>query len=971
MKTIAQLVLSLFFTIFCPLMSVAQQTIGQPSILNFYHEDINAGSQNWAIKQDKYGTMYFANNTGLLTYNGKEWKMYRLPNKTIVRALYITEDMHIFVGGQDALGYFFPDEKGSLQYHSLTEKLPFQKRRFGDVWNIESLNNDIFFRTGATILKYSRTKNGFEILHAPDAAGWSFMGVCNGKLLAQAGVGALMELNNNDWQVFEAKNIFGKTVTSVQKLDNEDIVVFTLQHGAYKISKSVVTRFLLDKRLYESNILATIAMGNGKMAVGTIANGVFVIDASGKIIKNFSSDNGLQNNYILSLFMDKNAMLWMGLDEGIALVDYFSPIQKITGFSKTPIPSYASAIFNNQLYIGTADGVYTSTLTTGANEDISSSIADFKRVVNTGRQVWSLANLYGRLFMGHHNGAYSMSQGINMLQSTGTGTWLFRVIPGLQSIIAGTYEGIQLIKNEKGVLRFDKLLQNNVLEPLRFIEIDNKQHIVWASHPYRGIYKIKMNNDFSSIESTQLLNSKNGLPSDLNNFVFKANGQVVFTTEKGVYEYDYSQNQFKKSAKYEAIFGNTLIKFLVTDKQKKIWFATEKNCGVFDGNQIKYIPELEGKLIAGFENINPFNNNNVLISTYKGIIHLNYDLYQKRYSKITTLINKIETLGLNDSILNNGYFVGENNSVLAQQDKTKNVVLPASFNSFHFEFSSDRYGVEDKILYSYQLMGFDQGWSAWNGSKSKDYTNLPYGKYTFSIKSKDNFGNESDPVFYRFEILPRWYQTKYAYAFYFMFILIAIYAAIQLHRKRLEKQKTNFIAKQAHLKYVHELEIEHNEKEIMKLKNAHLESEMQYKNKELANTTMHLYKRGRLLGKIKDDLENAVKNISIKEDKSSFNKLLKLIALEEKDENSWEQFAIHFDEVHNRFLEKLKSTYPDLTPADLKLCAYLKMNLSSKEIAQYLHLSLKGVENGRYRLRKKLNLDSSINLSDFILSFQV
>ena len=98
---------------------------------------------------------------------------------------------------------------------------------------------------------------------------------------------------------------------------------------------------------------------------------------------------------------------------------------------------------------------------------------------------------------------------------------------------------------------------------------------------------------------------------------------------------------------------------------------------------------------------------------------------------------------------------------------------------------------------------------------------------------------------------------------------------------------------------------------------------------------------------------------------------MKLIALEEKDENSWEQFAIHFDEVHNRFLEKLKSTYPDLTPADLKLCAYLKMNLSSKEIAQYLHLSLKGVENGRYRLRKKLNLDSSINLSDFILSFQV
>ena len=183
-------------------------------------------------------------------------------------------------------------------------------------------------------------------------------------------------------------------------------------------------------------------------------------------------------------------------------------------------------------------------------------------------------------------------------------------------------------------------------------------------------------------------------------------------------------------------------------------------------------------------------------------------------------------------------------------------------------------------------------------------------------------------------------------------------------------QKRKFEKEEAQLKYLHELELEHNEREIIKLKNDRLETEVMYKNQQLASTTMHLYKRGRLLAKIKEELSTATDKLINKEDKSDFIKLLKLISGEEKKDNDWEQFSIHFDQVHNSFLQKIKNAYPELTQTDLKICAYVKMNLSSKEIAQLLNISLKGVEIGRYRLRKKLSLSPGINLNDFIGRFE-
>lgn len=151
------------------------------------------------------------------------------------------------------------------------------------------------------------------------------------------------------------------------------------------------------------------------------------------------------------------------------------------------------------------------------------------------------------------------------------------------------------------------------------------------------------------------------------------------------------------------------------------------------------------------------------------------------------------------------------------------------------------------------------------------------------------------------------------------------------------------------------------------LKKEELIQEINLKNQELANVSMHLIERGKLISKVKEEIQTIIKNEKHQDLSVNFRKILRMLSDAEKQEQDWEQFAVHFDEVHRNFLAVLKSEFPVLSITDLKLCAYLRLNLSSKEIAQSLNITVKGVEVSRYRLRKKLNLSKEIHLTDFLL----
>jgi DNA-binding CsgD family transcriptional regulator len=158
-----------------------------------------------------------------------------------------------------------------------------------------------------------------------------------------------------------------------------------------------------------------------------------------------------------------------------------------------------------------------------------------------------------------------------------------------------------------------------------------------------------------------------------------------------------------------------------------------------------------------------------------------------------------------------------------------------------------------------------------------------------------------------------------------------------------------------------------SEKEIISMKNERLRIEMIQRDKELANHAMSLIRKNEFLGKIREDLQNLRKT---SRDEGVSEKIVSVISKINKDidhNKQREVFERAFDEVHEDFLNKLKAKYPTLTPTELRMCAYLKMNISTKEIAPLMNISVRGVEICRYRIRKKLGIDRTTSLTGLLL----
>jgi hypothetical protein len=265
--------------------------------------------------------------------------------------------------------------------------------------------------------------------------------------------------------------------------------------------------------------------------------------------------------------------------------------------------------------------------------------------------------------------------------------------------------------------------------------------------------------------------------------------------------------------------------------------------------------------------------------------------------------------------------------------------------------------------YSYILEGYEKEWSSWSTKPEKDYTNLPHGNYVFKVKGRSNLGIESDITSFAFSVSPPWYKSTMASIFYLLCLAGAIYMLNYYHRKKLARQKRKYEEKQEQLRVLHQLELEKNEKEIIRLQNEKLASEVSFKNRELADTTMHLVERSDALVKVKETLHRLYKYDS---SNSDLKRAIHLMNDIERNDSDWERFSASFDQINNDFLKKIKAKFPSLTHNDQKLCAYLQLNMTSKEIAQLLNISIRGVEISRYRLRKKLGVPTELSINDFL-----
>jgi DNA-binding NarL/FixJ family response regulator len=961
--------LKILALILLPFIVIGQNTIGFPEVINYSRQHYQGGLQNWDIDQDpKTGVIYFANNEGLLSFDGKYWGLYSLPNKTIVRSVKLGKFGKILVGGQDELGYFEPNRSGILVYHSLLPILSEKERSFGDIWDIVPMHQDIFFRSSGIIFQI--TGNSSISYKAP--VEWSYLGACNGQLYAHDLTSGIHIFKNGTWQPLESKNTLppNDPVTSILPLSNGRFMITTLKHGIYYGNENSLTKHpLANNNLFsDDRIYSATSIEDNLIALATNNRGVYIIDTLGNIVQHFSKKEQLQNDNVLSIYPDNQKNLWLGLDNGIDFIAYNSPIKKIKP-DLQDYSGYSAIIQNNRLYTATSNGLFSIMLEN--IRDLSFSKGTFNPVLNTRGQNWSLASINNKILLGHHEGVFQIEDSKAELISAEPGYWNFiptsPVFPA-RELIAGHYKGLRFFETDGNQFK-PGLPIPGFDESSRYLAIDRDGHY-WVSHPYHGVYRISKNSS-NTFEIVNYANQK-GLPSKLNNHVFLIKNEIVVGTTEGVFIYNHSKNIFERSAYYNKLLGTKSIRYLKEDKEGNIWFIHEKNLGVIDLNEqnprVIFLPELTNKMLSGFESIYALDENNIFLGGEKGFYHINYAKYKNNVPILSVQIRNVIIRNKKDSILFGGFI-----SAIESSKETTQITTPSinhNWKTIRFEYASPLFGYQSNLEYSYRLKGFDISWSNWSNRCDKEYTNLNPGNYVFEVKVRNNLGTESNLSSYAFTILPPWYWSIWAKMMYVVLMATCLYFIYRWQDKRYRMQLEKINEEKNKLQYIHELERNKTESELIALRNEKLEAEVNYQHSEIASTAMHLAKKGELLSKLKAELTHLMKRLQNEEASTEVRKMIKSLTEDEHIDNEWENFSKHFDKVHSDFVSQLKKVHPQLTSNELKLCTYLRMNLSTKEIAQLSNISVRGVEVSRYRLRKKMGLTSEENFFDYLMKLQ-
>jgi ligand-binding sensor domain-containing protein len=370
----------------------AQNTIGIPNITNYFKQEYNAGRQNWGIAQDSRGIMYFANNNGLLSFDGTFWRTYPIPNATIVRSLAIDKNDRIYIGGQQEFGYFAPNKRGELEYTSLRKYLQKTDNDFADVWSIRIVQQRVYFHSNKRIFEYT---NG--ALKSYPSVYWGFLGYANEQLLAYEYQKGLLQYKNGEWLPGIKMGALpqGLQLKAMIDLGNDSLLLASVAHGLFILKGDTVTAFETPdiKDIAAKLIFGACLLSPDKIALNTTLGGCIVIDRKGNFIQRLTKSEGIQNNNVQSLFVDRDKNLWLGLDNGIDLVSYSNAIKNIFPEPLDRNTGYTSIIHNNRLYLGVATGLYKADLTGGGN-DISYTKSSFSLVENSKGQVWNISEVW-------------------------------------------------------------------------------------------------------------------------------------------------------------------------------------------------------------------------------------------------------------------------------------------------------------------------------------------------------------------------------------------------------------------------------------------------------------------------------------------------------------------------------------------------------------------------------------------------
>lgn len=952
---------------------------GSVPVRSFKREDYSAGPQNWAAIQDSTGVLYVANRDGMLSFDGQRWQKHYLSNYTTVRTLYYDhEHGRIYAAGTQELGYFAPSvATGRLEYTSMMPMFGGKVPPFTEIWNIFRTPRGVWFQSDYHLYLNPAGTSGFKVMYAPGRISRSAL--IDGHVVIGTDNGRLLHVSGEEFKPIPGSEaLSGKKIVGLLPMRGDKLLVVTEIDGLWVADGETVKSLESDINPFlKANQTFCAATDGDDYIFGTVN--------CGAVVKNFvtgsttyvNRDNGLQNNTVLGAAFDRRHNIWLCLDNGLDYAVYNSPISNLIGPNNAVGAGYASLRRGDMLYFGTNQGLYTTPypITT------SPGLLPLKRELHG--QIWSITTDGRTIFVAGDAGIYTDDGGGFTKIEGAPGAHMVMALPDHTDMaLASTYDSFHILAREGG--RWVDRGRVAGYDDIGGHFFRDASGDIWIAHWRKGVYRMHLNIDRQRFDRLQLYDTSEGLPDNNDNSLAPYDGRLVVSTRYGLYAFDASRDRMVPDTMLSHVFPKGMTGTLhplmdgslVMAGPNGLSIARRVGEGTFalDTTSLKSVTR---NIIPGYVDIYSVDNRRMVVSNQDGFWSI--DIKDAKREPIR-----------NERPFVSAVYADRDSLVYAYDPsgRARELRLPYSLRSLRFCFGFPDFRSASVVEFSSWLEGYDATWSPWSEESVREYTRLSPGHYTLHLRALDVQTGSVEESELEIVILPPWYRTVWAGIAYCILGLLLVWLVCERVKRWIDRDRQALELKRRQEVEALRLQAEHEAEalrrqaekeallkdyEIATLKSRQLEQDIQHKSQELSSTAMNVIRKNETLHEIAvkvaaiRDGSKAGEEISPKVQRK-LTKLMSYIEDSIGEEDDWKDFSRNFDLVYRDFTKRLLEVCPTLSQADMRLSCYIKMGLSSKEIAPILNISSKSVEMARYRLRKKLGLAPDQSLTAYLLS---
>lgn len=916
-----------------------------PGTINLLPSDYHAANKNWAIAEDSTGTLYVGNDQGLLEFDGQQWRLYKLPGATIVRSVYAVSHDVILTGGFEEFGRWDRDASGRLQYTSLVPEHPGERFLDSDFWRILPWKGAYLFQSFHEIYSY----DGERVTRYPGGGDRNmlFLLPAGQEYWVQEMGGPIYRLGESEFEMLPGSEIFRTTTVRVLLPGRRtgEWIIGTGNAGLWFYDGERFSPWCpeLSRLLQRDELNCGMRTSRDTYLFGTLLGGVYETDLEGNILTHLSTKNRLVNNSVMALFEDDSHHVWAALDRGLSHLMFYEGVDFHTYDLWLPGSIYDACRWQGRLLLATNQGVVSIDERLLASGEARPT--DFRPLPGVSGQIWSFNPIDGRLFVCHNQGIAEIHKDLSLSRVSDMGGYRLKQIELGErpyTLFASYYK----LRGFDGARTWEI---DGLDEAVFDIEVDYMQNL-WLEHPSKGVYRCRLDETGHHItrHTSYGGDSDDGLPYRLR--MFPVGGRVAFVGNDRFFLYNEFTDRIEPDSTLNAVCRDiSKIRRVVAMDKERFWILSDQGIWMlkYDGSRNASLQPCVGipceNLIYGYEQVARLDDSTSLFCGDNGFEIVAPDRIAA--SPRMPAAPRIETVHSTDR-----------KGKISWLETSATARIPYQQHSVTFQYNSTDGPLSPK-LFRHRLSGIDDAWSEPSTLGSAEYARLPHGHYTFEVAVRDRFGRWSEPAVYELEVLTPWYLTGWAYTGYLLAAAALFYGVwllvMSIYRRR----------------YLRHLRLQ----EIVSLRNMNRELQQKVEQCEaeiIAQGSTLLGRDEMIL-----HMRNLVNDFHNKQGNGNSailqQKINTYVNSRLDTESDWTMFLIKFEQKHANYFRTMKERFPELTTSDLRLSACLKMNLCTKEIAALMNLSVRAVENGRYRLRKKLGLKSDQNLNEFLLHIDI